>query len=181
MTYISLGFDCEIALMLNKLGKRTCSLPFDWVITYGGVSEIIKNNFHCYLPMAKINTTRYLNEKYSVLFIHNIFPRDCSAIQKRAERFDEMLKSTDPIIFIRKSHNSKHHEEFSHIKNDINDIIEFDTVLKIRYPNLKYTIHLILDCDKCYNKNISNDIPKTVIIHRLHGTQLEDFCKSTFV
>lgn len=182
MIYVSLGVDCKIANTLQKMNKRKCSLPFDWVITYGGVAEIVKNNFNGYLPDAKLVTDKYFNKKYSVLFLHNHFPRDCEMMNKRSEKFIEILNSgEEKVIFIRKSHTDHHHKDFSlintemklclnypteNLKNDIEDIIDFDNHLKTNYKKLNYEIHLILGCTKCFKKyKMQTELPTNIKIH----------------
>lgn len=84
MIYISLGVDCGTANGLKALGKRTCSLPFDWVVTYKGITNIVKNEFNNYAPFTKMNkTNKYLDDAYGVLFIHNNFPDDLDQIKKK--------------------------------------------------------------------------------------------------
>ena len=42
---VSLGVDCGVANFLKENGYRNFSLPFDWVVSYGGVSDIINTQF----------------------------------------------------------------------------------------------------------------------------------------
>ena len=43
--FISLGYDCAIAGIIEKTKWRKFSLPFDWVVSYEGVSKVFKNDF----------------------------------------------------------------------------------------------------------------------------------------
>ncbi len=36
--YVSLGSDCMCARTSRTMNKRSHALPFDWVVTYNGVS-----------------------------------------------------------------------------------------------------------------------------------------------
>ena len=72
--YISLGSDCQAAKRARDMNKRNFALPFDWVVTYHGVTDIIKNDFINFLPKLE-NTTLY-NPLSSTYFIHNKFPDD---------------------------------------------------------------------------------------------------------
>ena len=60
--FVSLGVDCGTANILNKLRLRNCSLPFDWVVTYEGITNIINNDFINYLP-TKNDDNKY--EKFN--------------------------------------------------------------------------------------------------------------------
>ena len=42
--FISLGSDCTVANFLRDSDKRNFALPFDWMVTYNGVCDIIQNN-----------------------------------------------------------------------------------------------------------------------------------------
>ena len=162
--FISLGADCGTANTLNKLKLRTCSLPFDWVVTYEGITTIIDNDFINYLPKNYDNKYEKLNKNSGTLFLHNTFPHDIETMNKRIARFKELLEtSKEKIIFVRRSHGIHHHNEYDNVKDDIIDIKNLDILLSTKYPNLIYEIHLILICNKCYtntiiNKTISNNI-----------------------
>ena len=45
MLFVSIGIDCDVANFLNKYNLRKASLPFDWNVSYNGVSKCIENNF----------------------------------------------------------------------------------------------------------------------------------------
>jgi len=68
MIYIPIGLDCSAATFLKDKNLRLYSLPFDWTVTYSGVSDIIKDKFRSYIPMN--------NEKHScnTYFVHHTFP-----------------------------------------------------------------------------------------------------------
>jgi len=144
---IPIGIDCGAADFLKKNNLRTCALPFDWVVTYHGISNIIRNDFNNYIP---VNSDR-LNTDYQVSFVHFTFPEDTEKIQRRVERFKTILEtSIDSIYFLRKGHAFHNHSENS-IKNDIEDAEELDSILAIKYPNLKYEIIVVLMCGSCFD------------------------------
>jgi len=190
--YISLGVDCGTATILKKLGLRTCSLPFDWVITYEGITNIINNNFNNYLP-ARDNNYENLNKTCGTLFLHNIFPDDNEIMNKRINRFKKLLEMCDEkIIFVRKSHGFHHHNEYDNIINDVDDAINLDLLLLQKYPNLEYEIHVILICDKCFtnvitNEKISNNIkihnisrPYPINVNITNPDYFDELCKKIF-
>ena len=45
MIIIPIGIDCAVADFLNKFKLRNNSYPFDWVVTYTGINDIIENSF----------------------------------------------------------------------------------------------------------------------------------------
>ena len=152
--YISLGSDCMCANTARDTNKRAFALPFDWVVTYNGVSDIIKEEFINFLP--KLENTTLFNPLSSTYFIHNKFPDDYDKMNRRIIRFMDLLKNeTDEIIFIRHSHHHHHHQETSELnwtlKNDIVDGEELYVLLKEKYPKLNFKIIIILSCWKCFN------------------------------
>ena len=48
--FIPIGIDCGVADFLKNCNLRVCSLPFDWTVTYNGITDIVNNNFYNYLP-----------------------------------------------------------------------------------------------------------------------------------
>jgi len=190
--YVSLGIDCGTANILKQLGLRNCSLPFDWVVTFEGITNIINNNFSNYLPSYD-NKYEKLNRNSGSLFLHNKFPDDIEKMNERIDRFKNLLEtSNEKIIFIRKSHGIHHHDEYDNVINDIDDAINLDSLLCKKYPNLTYEIHVILICDKCFtnliiNENISNNIkihnisrPYPIDIDITNPDYFVEFCKQNF-
>jgi hypothetical protein len=166
--FIPIGVDCGNAEFFKKKFLREISLPFDWVVTYNGVSEIIKNDFVDYISNSKFNI------KYGAYFMHNDFTilNDITTMERRINRFKNILETTtEKITFVRKGHAFHHHEEINKhtnnckyiIKSDITDSEELDLILQQKFPNLKYEIIVILVCDKCFDNkkeyiSISNNI-----------------------
>lgn len=152
--YVSLGSDCLCANTLRNDNKRTFALPFDWVVTYNGVADIIKDEFINFLP--KLENTTLFNPLSNTYFFHNKFPDDYDKMNRRIQRFMDLLKNeTDEIIFIRHSHASNHHKETKrlnwNLKNDIIDSEELYTHLKEKYPKLNFKIIVVLRCWRCFN------------------------------
>ena len=141
-TIVSLGVDCGVANFLKENGLRNFSLPFDWVVSYGGVSNILKNNFSNYIP--KDNSQ--FNRKDNVKFIHENFPADIEKMNRRINRFLNLLNDDKEIIFLRKGHSEHHHSESEVINDDLLDCEELYDILKENYKNLKFKIILFLVC-----------------------------------
>ena len=153
--FIPIGIDCWPASTLIYHKLRHFSLPFDWTITYNGVSDIIKKRFDNYLPISHTNT---INVASNTVFLHQKFPESYDKLERRINRFLNLLEnSKQKLIFIKKGHNFCHHEKAKKdgciLKNDITDCEELHKLLSEKYPNLKYKIVLFLSCGKCFDSS----------------------------
>jgi len=161
--FISLVYDCAIAGIIEKTKWRKFSLPFDWVVSYEGVSKVFKNDFKNFVEAD----SNGMNDLYKIKFYHHKFPEDASQFERRVERIKNIMKnSKEEVIFIRKSHPKHGHDEYPNLSNDMTDMEELDKYLKNTYPNLKYKLVLILDCHKCFKKTKENNTP-TIKIHNI--------------
>jgi hypothetical protein len=132
------------------------AFPFDWNVSYNGVSKCFENNFANFSEQSnKIN-------KYDVFFLHDFqndatINSDIEKYNRRCERLINILETTnDIVIFIRKGHISRHHIEHhgqDKIANDIEDVKNLNNILQNKYPQLKYKIVLGLGCNICFNKD----------------------------
>jgi hypothetical protein len=142
---ISLGIDCGPKLLIKdkaKIFQET--LPFDWSITYKGVSSIIENGYKNLLnnPIPSIDDESYNDVENGIKFKHDgkfCKNKDCSNFtyipdtskektldevkQKYIRRLDRLKDylykynastNNQQIIFIRKSHDEIHHIDSSH-------------------------------------------------------------------
>lgn len=152
---IPIGVDCGMAEFCKKHKLRTISFPFDWIVSYNGVSKCIENNFENFTDQLinKIN-------KYDMWFLHDFelnanIEYDKEKYNRRCKRFLNIIETTkDNVIFCRKGHAGHHHIEhngkYSIIENDIEDAERLNEFLK-KYPELNYKIIVILVCGKCYD------------------------------
>jgi len=114
MQYISLGYFCSIAMELEKMGLRSESSPFDWLISdFDGVISAIETRFEDFLNPAflaqnKNNRSHYKNTKYNIEFFHDFNPYASLQDQlqnvqekynRRIQRFYQSI--TEPTLFIR--------------------------------------------------------------------------------
>jgi hypothetical protein len=176
MIIIPCGIDCGLAELLKKTNLRQFSLPFDWSVSYGGISKIIKNEFKDFIPINSIK----INTIYDYSFVHNNFPQDTEIMTRRCNRLLDLLGSaSDELIFIRKGHAFHHHTETSKLclklENDITDAEDLSIVLKEKYPTLRYKIIVALVCDTCFDKTTdyaTNDV--NVEIHNIATPTFDD-------
>lgn len=140
---IPIGVDCGIADILRKHNLRRVALPFDWNLTYGGISTIIENDFTNFFPDASDSNVR---------FVHDKFPDAREKYKKRILRLKTILEmSKEKVIFFRKGHAVHNHVEYENIMNDITDVERLDSLLKMKYPDLDYSIYVSLACGKCFD------------------------------
>jgi hypothetical protein len=164
MIFVSIGIDCGTANILKWTNLRNCSFPFDWVVTFEGVSDIIKSDFVDYIP----TDCEQLNKMCGVWFLHNNFPQDCEKISRKIVRFKNMLEtSRERIIFIRKSHGEHHHKQHHTVVDDIDDAIQLDALLTQKYPSLQYEIHVILICGPCFIDMKREHVSSNIQIHNI--------------
>lgn len=183
MIIIPIGIDCGVSEMLRKYNLRNNAYPFDWIVSYNGITKIIKNDFKDYIP--DINDSigiiegchNIFNHNYGTKFIHDKFPlkEEYEKYNRRINKFKEILNNTtDDIIFFKKGHAYHNHAEYK-FKDDIEDVIELNNYLKENYKNLKYKIILVLLCNKCYcNFNINNIKDDNIIIYKHLITDIRD-------
>jgi hypothetical protein len=188
---IPIGVDCEMAEFCKKYNLRTTSFPFDWTVTYNGVSKCIDDNFQQF--------TEPLNNKineYDIYFHHDFnnnstFNEDKEKYIRRCNRLINILEtSNEDIIFCRKGHACHHHSEhngkYSHITNDIDDAEKLNIIISKKYPQLKYRIIVILVCGNCFNSNhIYKSNSANVEIYNIatpvaENTIFENCCRNIF-
>ena len=144
--YIPIGVDCGVATALRKYGARQWAFPFDWTVTYNGVSACVADNFSRFMPLAADR----INE-YDVFFMHDFLDgaSDKDKYERRISRFQDLLATTDEeVVFIRRGHGNHQHLEhegrYMDIKSDIVDAGDLAGVLTARYPRLKFKVVVIL-------------------------------------
>lgn len=152
---IPIGVDCGMVDFLKDNNLRTCSFPFDWIVTYNGVSKCIDDNFKFFVEPINNNFN-----KYDMHFSHDfknidLLNDDKEKYIRRYKRLINILEtSKEEIIFCRKGHACHHHSEhdgkYSEIINDIDDTEKLDIILQNKYPQLKYKIIVILVCGRCF-------------------------------
>jgi hypothetical protein len=142
---IPIGIDCGLADLLRFNKIRTLSLPFDWIVTYNGVTEIIKNNFKDFFTLEN-----NFNSLYHFKVVHEF---DKVKYERRIKRLFNLFENQEELIFFRKGHALHNHSESSKLKNDILDCEELSIYLKTSYPKLKFNIIVVLVCGQCFDLN----------------------------
>lgn len=153
---IPIGVDCGLADFLKKHNLRSFSFPFDWNVSYNGVSKCIDDNFKCFISPLNNRINNY------DIYFHHDFEKTCLLEQdtckynRRCERFMNILEtSNEDIIFCRKGHASHNHFEhngkYLNITSDIVDAENLNIILSKKYPQLKYKIIVLLICGSCFN------------------------------
>lgn len=188
---IPIGVDCGMADFLKKYNLRNMSFPFDWNVTYNGVSECIKDEF-------KFFTEPLINRinQYDVYFHHdfenkNVFEQEKEKYARRCQRFMNLLKtSNEEIVFCRKGHACHHHNEhngkYSKMASDIDDAEKLDVVLRNKYPTLQYKIIVILVCGQCFHstETYTSHSDKIEIYNittpQVENTIFENVCRTIF-
>lgn len=166
--YVSLGADCGISRALREANKKTFTFPFDWLVCFHSVHKSFANDFCGFLEDMVVNTTiggvNEFNLEYNIRFFHRDLIKDYeNTIQRRINRLLETLTASDKeVIFIRRSHDQKHHAEIPYCGlsapaeiDDVQDMKLLRDILISKYPNLKFKLNLFLQCPFC-NKDQQN-------------------------
>jgi hypothetical protein len=162
MIFVPIGIDCDIANFLNKYNLRKASLPFDWNVSYNGVSKCIDSDFKNFTEPLSINRINMDDVYFHHDFLSEaMIPVDSDKYSRRCQRllnmFEECQATGEPVLFIRKGHMCYHHEEqngkYANITDDYEDAKRLNGVLRTKYPLLKYKIILLQGCTKCFKKD----------------------------
>jgi hypothetical protein len=145
---IPIGIDNTIADFLKENHLQHLALPFDRVITYGGVANCIKDYFSAFIPqIVGQGRTRQYNVAFPNDFKPHLFDSDIVNYTKRINTFMSILDTCqEEIIFCRKSHSLR---DCGISVNDLADAEELDRHLAAKYPQLKYKIYIFQVCTGC--------------------------------
>lgn len=155
---VSLGFFCSTALELERIGLRSNSNPFDWVLSFdmSKVIELINNDFEDflnikYLKQYKSNRSYYMNDKYDIHFYHDFdryktledqLDNISNKYKRRIRKFYQSIKSK--TLFVRYISSQ---EECNYIEQNLSLINE--TLKKYNSQN-----SIIYIANKDINSNI---------------------------
>ena len=188
MLFVSIGIDCDVANFLSKYNLRKASLPFDWNVSYNGVSKCIENDFknfteplsadrineddiyfhHDFLDTVSVATTTPSPD-------HDKYHRRCLRL---LNMFETSEKTGEYILFIRKGHLCYHHEEqkgkYKNIVCDVEDAKRLSGILRSKYPHLKYKIIVVLGCTKCGAIDDVKDDETVSVYNNVNGGSFEE-------
>lgn len=142
---IPLGFSCQVAYQMNRLGLRTAAYPFDWLFTFetDSIIDAVKNDFEGWLEKKELveeaSPTRFrrlVDKKYGAIHQH-IFPKEqlweesYEWVKKKVDnRIKRMLdKKGKKILFVRI------------VNNDSEKIEDLESALVNKYGK---NIHLLI-------------------------------------
>ena len=161
MEYISLGSSCSVAYQLQNHNVRNCAYPFDWIRInrFSYINELINNNFEGFDDIKFVrndvnNSFPLLNDDFEhnniktcicknkyATFYHDF--TDCENIDgqytkyiRRIDRLYSIIKSDKYIHFIR--------DELKPNNICIDDINNFDIIVKNINPDIKYKLTIIV-------------------------------------
>ena len=173
MIIIPIGIDCGLATFLNKHRLRHCSFPFDWNVSYNGVSECFDDNFKEFIPIGKSDNLNKYGIYFNHDFIDSTFKADTIKYQRRINRMIHILEQTkEEIYFCRRGHSCDHHSEqnnkFNTISSEITDAENLDRSLKQKYGTLNYKIHVMLVCSTCFDqKKTYESTSENIILYNI--------------
>ena len=131
---ISLGYFCSTAMEIERLGLRSASYPFDWIVSedFENVINLIENNFEGFLKKENLIydkfNFKYIDKETKIAFFHdfsekNDFDSDFEQVKckyaRRIERFYNTIKQ--PTLLIRYISDQN---EYNYIAENYNNISE---------------------------------------------------------
>lgn len=175
---IPIGADCGLAEICKTYGLRHSSFPFDWTVSYNGVSKCFEDNFASFTePLQdRINI-------HDIFFYHDFKDTGEEDKEKYTRRCGRLLTiletSKEEIVFFRKGHAPHHHYEhngkYSTITSDIDDSEQLSRIISLKYPKLKYKIIVVLVCGKCFDSTLTyRTNTKKIELHNIATAQVDD-------
>ena len=143
--YIGIGGWCGTAFGLKGSNLRSYALPFDWIRSkFEGVIDCLGNNFENFLPKTYQKEKNgkmgaYRGRQFS--FFHDDFENNLNAevdkYKRRINRFQELLRSNQRIIFIRTTVTNNYLDE-------INLSNSFHSAMSEFFPDTNYKLVFIV-------------------------------------
>lgn len=162
----SLGSNCSVAHQIKRHRCRKCAGPLDWVVTQdaGTVVNLLRCLFSDYMLYGNLeilgehnNCYKVRDKKYDIISVHD-FEKDKPLrstyekfrfkMNRRINRFFEMVSSLDKILFIRE------HATFD-------EAIKIKSVIDVFKPNNNHEL-IMVNChyhNHLMYFNCVNDIP----------------------
>jgi len=168
---ISIGCDCTVARCARKMGIRTESYPFDWIVS-NNTTNLVKCIMEDFKDFTDVKferipgygKRRWYHNKYNMVFLHHsklqlhIFEQK---MIKRIANFKNSLEDNRSILLLRKLHgenvcddpNRTTHDE------DLEQEYLFKNYISDNYNNVD--VKMISTCNRC-NMNITDKSEKII-------------------
>ncbi len=156
----SLGQWCATAIVLRKLGLRSCSGPFDWLlgrnVDLAVYIDLIRQSFENLLPefsLCQIGADKaeghvhYRCERTGLAFLHDFtigrpfvveYPEVCEKYRRRMSRLLKMLASGSRVLMVH--FRGEGHYQSKHLASVLES-------LRVRFPRSEVDL-LVLECEK---------------------------------
>ena len=168
MVIILLGEGCQISWDFDKLGIDKSRSIFEWFLSvkFTDILYIINKLItgeelhvtrqdayrgNLFMDNTDIRTTHYSEDKL------------VDILKRRGARFIEQVKSDERILFVRYEH--------SDYKTTIDDVLEFDRLIKMINPNCQYKLLLFANSGKT---DLLENLPENVS-HVLYNSDIGTF------
>jgi hypothetical protein len=147
---LPIGTNCEIATILKTLGLRTCSYPFDWVISTaptvidlflkilsstdvdGFLRDFFQSEGNTTYLQEYDQRTVFKNTKYNLAFPHDDIPDLLEKYTRRFKRMKNNFWSAESVTMIY-MHNAPTHTGSSHLR-------KFANLLANMRPNVRIVV-----------------------------------------
>lgn len=95
--FVSLGFNCSVALAMEKMGLRCCRGPFDWYISdFEGVLSMLENDFSDFLYAPNLQMKS--KGQFEDIKYHFLYPHEILAGQKVEDNLEKIRKKYEKDI-----------------------------------------------------------------------------------
>jgi hypothetical protein len=198
--YISIGYNCFTAMLLNNLKLRKSAYPLDWVNSKPKwVLKYFETNFENYYLPNKKTTTNYLGQEFYWERHHkmaeandfhcennisndslSIYQDNRNKYERRITRINNLLNTKESILFIYSTEytinclkNNNFEKELNENEDKYhNDLIELKKFLSNKYPNKKIDILTIYFNSK--NKYPISGKINDIFVHNVNLTVSND-------
>jgi hypothetical protein len=198
--YISIGYNCFSAMLLNNLKLREKAYPLDWVNSSPEyILKYFKTNFENYYLPNETATVNYLGQQFVWERQHkmaeandyhcennisdnslSIYEDNRNKYERRITRINNLLNTKESILFIYSTEytiNSRKNCNFEKKMKDNedkyhNDLVELKKFMSNKYPNKKIDILTIYFNSK--NKYPISGKINDIFVHNVNLTVSND-------
>jgi hypothetical protein len=149
---VSLGTDCIVSMFCDKYKLKRATLPFDWCVSYNGVSKCFDDDFKHFVDTIDKNRIN----KYDVYFHHDfqdneLYNQDKDKYIRRCTRLQELLKN-----ILLAGENSLINQKLIYENKNLN--------IRLGWPNIKSvkTFHNLFFSDFSFQEKVLMTIPEFI-------------------